>query len=68
METIVPTQTEKTPHYDELLVACLILKEVNQTVRNIHMLVTGLLRCVAISASIANGLMGMVMPGVTEDH
>jgi len=57
-----------TPNHDSLLLASFILMDVNQTVRDIRMLVTVLLRYVAIGASIADNLMGMVIPGVPEDY
>ena len=68
MQSTVPAQTEKTPDYEVLLVASLILRDVNRTVRNIRMFVALLLRYVVISASITDGLMGMVIPGVPEDY
>ncbi len=68
METTVPTQIEEMLDLDSLLLASLILKDVNRTVRNIRMLMTVLLRYVAIGASIVKSLMGIVMPGVTEDY
>jgi hypothetical protein len=68
MQTTIPTQITKVLDYDELLVASLILWDVNLIVRNIRMLVTVLLRYVATGASIADNLMGMLMPRVTGDY
>jgi hypothetical protein len=68
MQTAIPTQTEGKPDYDELLVASIILMDVNLTVRDIRMLVMVLLRYVAIGASIADGLMQMVMPDRAENY
>ena len=65
MENPVRTQTFDG---DSLLVASLILMDVNQTVRDIRMLVTALLRFVAIGASITDRLMGMIMPALSEAH
>jgi hypothetical protein len=64
MENPVPTTT---PDRDSLLLASLILMDVNQMVREIRMLVMVLLRYVAMGASIADNLVGMVIPGVPED-
>jgi hypothetical protein len=66
MESPVPAQIAKVTDQDELLVASVILMEVNQTVRDIRMLVMILLRYVAIGASIADRLVGSVMPKVSE--
>ena len=68
MQTTIPTQIEPALHYNELLVASLILRDVSLTVRNIRMLVTVLLCYVAIGASIADGLMRMVMADTAENY
>lgn len=68
MQTTVPTQIEKTPDYDELLVASLILRDVNHLVRGIQTTVAVLLRYMAMGISITDTLVGMVMPAVREDY
>jgi len=65
MENPVPSQTLD---HDSLLLASFILVDVNQTVRDIRMLVAVLLRYVTIGASITDKLMGMIMPALSEEY
>lgn len=64
MQTIILTQT---PDHDSLLVASLILSDVNQTVKNIRNFITIVLRYVATGALIADSLMGIVILRIPED-
>ena len=68
MQTTIPTQTEKTSDYDELLVASLILRDVNHLVRGIQTIVAVLLRYVVIGVSITDTLVGWMMPTAAMEY
>lgn len=59
METTALPQIEKTLDRDSLLLASLILKDVNQLIRGVQLMVAVLLRYVAMGTSIANGLIDL---------
>lgn len=59
METTALPQIEKTLDRDSLLLAALILKDVNQLIRGVQLMVAVLLRYVAMGTSIANGLIDL---------
>lgn len=59
MQTTALPQTAKTLDRDSLLLASLVLKDVNQLIRGLQLMVAVLLRYVAMGTSIANGLIDL---------
>ena len=62
MENTIQFQSETTLHADALLLASLLLLDVNRTVRNIQVLVVILLRYATVGVSITNSLIWLVAP------
>jgi hypothetical protein len=68
MENTVSTQMEKTPDHDSLLLASLIVKEVNRLIRCIHAIVSILVRYGTIAVCISNCLRGWVGSTDAMEH
>ena len=62
MENTIQFQSEKALDADALLLASLLLLDVNRTVRNIQVLVAVLLRYATVGVSITNSLIWLVAP------
>jgi hypothetical protein len=67
MENTIPLPTEKIPDEDSLILASMILMGANQTIRDVHVLVTAFLRYAMIGASITNNLMSLMVNTSEED-
>jgi hypothetical protein len=68
MENTILLPTEKTPDEASLFLASMILMEANQTIRDVHILVTAFLRYAMVGASITNNLMGLVENTGAEEY
>jgi hypothetical protein len=62
MENTIQFQPETALDADALLLASLLLLDVNRTVRNIQVLVAVLLRYATVGVSITNSLIRLVAP------
>ena len=62
MENTIQFQSEKALDADALLLASLLLLDVNRTVRNIQVFVAVLLRYATVGVSITNSLIWLVAP------
>jgi len=67
MENTIQFQSEKPLDADALLLASLILLDVNRTIRNRQTLVAVLLRYAMMGVSITNCLIGWMTPTVQEE-
>lgn len=61
MENTILLQTAKILDEDSLFLASSVFLRANRTVRDIHLIVTALLRYALMGASITNSLMGSVV-------
>lgn len=68
MENIVLTQTDKTLDQHSLLLASLIVKDVNRLIRCIHAIVSVVVRYGTIAVSISNCLRGWVGSTDAMEH
>lgn len=68
MENTVSTQTQKTLDHDSLLLASLIVKDVNRLVRSIRAIVSVLVRYGTIAVAISNCLTGCIVPAAAMEH
>ena len=68
MENTVLTQTDKTLNQDSLLLASLIVKDVNRLMRCIHVIVSVLVRYGTVAVSISNCLTGCIAPATAMKH
>ena len=66
MENTIQFQSETALDADVLLLASLLLLDVNRTVRNIQVLVAVLLRYATVGVSITNCLIGWITPTAPE--
>ena len=67
METRVPTQIEQTLDHNSLLMASIILRDVNQPLTGIQTIVSMVLRYVAVGLAIPNRVMGLIAPTTVEE-
>lgn len=67
MENSMPTQTKQTFDHDALLLASLILRDVNQIRTGIQTIVAVVLCYAAKGSTITNGLMSLLPPGATQE-
>ena len=68
MENTVLTQTDKTLDQNSLLLASLIVKDVNRLIRCIHAIVSVLVRYGTVAVSISNCLTGCIVPATAMQH
>jgi len=66
MENITRSQAEKTSD-DALVLASLILLDVRRNIESIQMIVAFLLRYVTLGASIADSLVGWIIPIASDE-
>lgn len=68
MENTVLTQTDKTLDHNSLLLASLIVKDVNRLIRCIRAIVSVLVRYGTVAVSISNCLTGCIAPATAMKH
>jgi hypothetical protein len=67
MENAVPTQIEKTFDDDSLLLASIVLRDVNQIRTAIQTIAAMVLHYAAMGSVITNSVMGLIMPSSVEE-
>ena len=68
MENTVLTQPDRTRNQDSLLLASLIVKDVNRLIRCIHVIVSVLVRYGTVAVSISNCLTRCLAPATAMKH
>lgn len=68
MQNTALTQTDKTLDQDSLLLASLIVKDVNRLIRCIHAIVSVLVRYGMVAVSISNCLTGCIACATAMKH
>ena len=67
METTITLQTEKILNEDSLLLTSMIFMGANQTIRDVHILVTAFLRYALVGTSITNNLMRLMVNNLPDE-
>ncbi len=62
MENTIQLQAEKTLDHESVYLASLILQDVHETIRCVHILVAVILRYVEVGATITDGLISLSVP------
>jgi hypothetical protein len=68
MKNIVSPQITRTPETESLFLASLILRDVHEIQRGIHMIVAILLRYAEMGAAITDSLIGWSTPTVSMEN